>query len=84
MSGSRDKTIRIWDSSSGECVKVLSGHTNVSGLYRRRRRRRRHRRRRRRRRLCLCVCVFIYVVVCRNLIRPCASSALYLYFMLHT
>ena len=40
VSGSLDETVRIWDASSGECVKVLSGHTAVSGSYHSRRRRR--------------------------------------------
>ncbi|KAI5480951.1 1-alkyl-2-acetylglycerophosphocholine esterase [Pseudohyphozyma bogoriensis] len=26
--GSRDKTIRLWDSSSGQCLKTLNGHDN--------------------------------------------------------
>ena len=31
--GSRDKSIRIWDTASGQCVKVLTGHDNwVRGL----------------------------------------------------
>ncbi|KIS68592.1 putative lipoprotein-associated phospholipase A2 [Mycosarcoma maydis] len=31
--GSRDKTIRIWDSISGQCLKTLTGHDNwVRGL----------------------------------------------------
>ena len=33
VSGSYDKTIRIWNASSGECVKELSGHTDVSQSY---------------------------------------------------
>ena len=28
-SGSRDKTIRVWDLSSGVCDRVLEGHTSV-------------------------------------------------------
>ncbi|KAI8612580.1 WD40-repeat-containing domain protein [Chytriomyces sp. MP71] len=28
VSGSRDKTIRIWDTVSGECVMILTGHEN--------------------------------------------------------
>ena len=28
ISGSRDKTVRVWDLESGECLKVLKGHTN--------------------------------------------------------
>ena len=30
VSGSSDETIRIWDSVTGECVKILKGHTDVS------------------------------------------------------
>ena len=30
VSGSNDKTLRVWDLSSGECVQVLEGHTYVS------------------------------------------------------
>lgn len=31
--GSRDKTIRLWDTRSGACIKTLSGHDNwVRGL----------------------------------------------------
>ena len=26
ISGSRDKTVRVWDLESGECLKVLEGH----------------------------------------------------------
>ena len=29
ISGSVDKTIKIWDINSGECLKTLEGHTNV-------------------------------------------------------
>lgn len=28
MTGSRDKTVRIWDLQTGQCIKVLSGHDN--------------------------------------------------------
>ena len=28
ISGSSDKTIKIWNLNSGECVKTLQGHTN--------------------------------------------------------
>ena len=28
MSCSKDKTIRIWDVNSGECLKILRGHIN--------------------------------------------------------
>ena len=31
-SGSWDKTIQIWDRSSGACDRVLEGHTLVSAL----------------------------------------------------
>ena len=27
-SGSRDKSVRVWDVASGECVRTLSGHTD--------------------------------------------------------
>ena len=30
VTGSEDKTMRIWNSSSGECERVLEGHTSVS------------------------------------------------------
>lgn len=29
MTGSNDKTIRIWDPASGECVRVLKGHEDL-------------------------------------------------------
>ena len=29
VSGSYDKTVRVWDAQSGECVKTLEGHTDV-------------------------------------------------------
>jgi len=29
FSGSDDKTIRIWKTSTGECVRVLKGHTGA-------------------------------------------------------
>ena len=32
-SGSRDKTIRIWNISTGECESVLRGHDDVSDVY---------------------------------------------------
>lgn len=28
MTGSRDKSIRIWDAQTGQCLKVLNGHDN--------------------------------------------------------
>ena len=34
MSGSADSTLKVWDVSSGECLRTLSGHTD----YARRRR----------------------------------------------
>ena len=33
VSGSGDKTVRIWDVDTGECVKILKGHTSeVNGV----------------------------------------------------
>ena len=34
VSGSRDRTLKVWDVSSGQCLRTLSGHT---GSARRRR-----------------------------------------------
>ena len=34
MSGSYDRTLKVWDPSSGQCLRTLTGHTN----YARRRR----------------------------------------------
>jgi WD40 repeat protein len=31
ISGSWDKTLRVWDVDTGECVRELQGHGNVSG-----------------------------------------------------
>lgn len=28
-SGSDDNTVRIWDMATGQCLKILQGHTNV-------------------------------------------------------
>ena len=28
ISGSRDKTIKIWDANTGECLKTLEGHSS--------------------------------------------------------
>ena len=28
VSGSDDKTVRVWDVETGECLKVMEGHTN--------------------------------------------------------
>ena len=28
VSGSGDKTVRVWDVETGECLKVMEGHTN--------------------------------------------------------
>ena len=28
VSGSHDKTIKIWNSNTGECIKTLTGHTS--------------------------------------------------------
>ena len=33
VSGSLDRTIRIWDCDSGDCIKILEGHTDVSFYY---------------------------------------------------
>ena len=33
VSGSDDKTVRIWNPSSGECELELKGHTSVSSLH---------------------------------------------------
>ena len=33
VSSSRDKTVRIWNSDTGECVRVLKGLSNVSVTY---------------------------------------------------
>ena len=30
VSGSRDNTLKVWDSVSGQCLQTLSGHTDVS------------------------------------------------------
>jgi F-box/WD-40 domain protein MET30 len=33
FSGSLDKTIRVWNTKTGECLKVLKGHTDgVTGI----------------------------------------------------
>ena len=32
VSGSRDETLRIWNSTSGECEVVLEGHSGVSDI----------------------------------------------------
>ncbi len=32
VSGSSDKTLRIWNSTSGECEVVLEGHSDVSNI----------------------------------------------------
>ena len=32
MTGSDDRTIRVWDSASGECLLVLKGHSASVGL----------------------------------------------------
>ena len=31
VSGSRDKTLRIWNPTTGQCEVVLEGHSEVSG-----------------------------------------------------
>ena len=30
ISGSYDKTVRIWNTDTGECLRTLEGHTRVS------------------------------------------------------
>ena len=30
ISGSDDKTVRIWNADTGECIRTLEGHTSVS------------------------------------------------------
>ena len=32
VSGSADKTMKVWDSVSGRCLQTLSGHTSVSDV----------------------------------------------------
>ena len=32
VSGSGDSTVRIWNGSSGECERVLEGHSDVSDI----------------------------------------------------
>ena len=32
MSGSNDGTVRIWNGASGECERVLEGHSKVSDI----------------------------------------------------
>jgi WD40 repeat protein len=32
VSGSRDKTLRVWNVDTGSCERVLEGHTDVSGI----------------------------------------------------
>ncbi len=32
VSGSNDKTLRIWNSGNGVCLKKLEGHTKVSDV----------------------------------------------------
>ena len=32
VSGSYDKTLKVWDWVSGQCLQTLSGHTNVSDV----------------------------------------------------
>ncbi len=33
VSASYDMTVRIWNSDTGECVRVLEGHSKVSVTY---------------------------------------------------
>ena len=32
VSGSSDSTVRIWNGASGECERVLKGHSHVSDI----------------------------------------------------
>ena len=32
VSGSDDKTLKVWDLVSGQCLQTLSGHTSVSDV----------------------------------------------------
>ena len=32
VSGSQEGTVRIWNGASGECERVLKGHSGVSGI----------------------------------------------------
>ena len=34
ISGSGDKTVRVWDLESGVCLKVLEGHTDMCMVLR--------------------------------------------------
>ena len=29
MSGSEDKTVKLWNTNTGECIKTLSGHSDT-------------------------------------------------------
>ena len=33
VSGSGDDKVRVWDSVTGQCIKLLAGHTGVSDVY---------------------------------------------------
>ena len=32
VSGSHDKTVRVWNKDTGDCIRVLKGHTDVSSM----------------------------------------------------
>ena len=34
VSGSQDKTLKVWDVATGECVATLEGHTGTWGVRR--------------------------------------------------
>ena len=32
VSGSEDRTVRVWSKDTGDCIRVLEGHTDVSTM----------------------------------------------------
>ena len=32
VSGSYDETVRVWSKDTGDCIRVLKGHTSVSTM----------------------------------------------------